>query len=636
MNWRLVFDNLVAYSLQIGMLVGLAAVIPTVLRLRQPGAKLVYWQILLAACLLLPLQPWKQAISAGTVEVTTTITAVQPAHRSPSPLAIPRGEMALLVVLAGAAIRLGWLAVGFWKLRRYRRLSRPLEPAPAWSVEASLLLSDEIASPVTFGWRKPVVLLPANFPALDTQVQDAILCHEVMHVRRGDWLFTVAEEIVRAIFWFHPAIWWLLGEIGLAREQEVDRLAIEITHEREQYMDALLAIAGARAQLDLAPAPLFLRKRHLRNRVISILQEAHMSKTRLISTLTTGLAVLVAACWLVTGAFPLTAEPQVVSDAAGVTVNLNGSTVLHRTTVHYPAAALQRGEQGSVTVEVKLDASGNVSDARVLSGPDDLRPAVLESVLEWHFTRDAAGGTRVVEVGFELPPKGVVEGVPGGVQGGIVGGVPGGVTGGVIVAYRNGAPVYGEKSSQSFLLTGITVLGLSEPSRDELLAALPVHEGEALIAQDMEKAAEAVKAFDEHLVVRWTAGFNGTRTLQIIAPGVAPPPPPPPPPSAQAALENPPSKIKVGGNVQSMMIVTKVPPLYPALAKVAGVQGVVRLAVIIAKDGTVQAIHVLDGPPLLVQAAMDAVKQWVYKPTFLNGDPVAVETTIDVNFTLSQ
>jgi TonB family protein len=613
MNWRLVFDNLVAYSLQIGMLVGLAAVIPTVLRLRQPGAKLVYWQILLAACLLLPLQPWKQAISAGTVAVTTTMTAVQPVHRSPSPLAIPRSEMALLVVLAGMAIRLGWLAVGFWKLRRYRRHSRPLEPAPAWSVEASLLISDEIASPVTFGWRKAVILLPANFPALDAPVQDAILCHEVMHVRRGDWLFTVAEEIVRATFWFHPAIWWLLGEIGLAREQEVDRLAIEITHEREQYMDALLAIAGARAQLDLAPAPLFLRKRHLRNRVILILQGAHMSKTRLISTLTTGLAVLVAACWLVTGTFPLTAEPQVVSDAAGVTVNLNGSTVLHRTTVHYPAAALQRGEQGSVTVEVKLDASGNVSDARVLSGPDDLRSAVLES-----------------------PPKGVVEGVPGGVQGGIVGGVPGGVTGGVIVAYRNGAPVYGEKSSQSFLLTGITVLGLSEPSRDELLAALPVHEGEALIAQDMEKAAEAVKAFDEHLVVRWTAGFNGTRTLQIIAPGVAPPPPPPPPPSAQAALENPPSKIKVGGNVQSMMIVTKVPPLYPALAKVAGVQGVVRLAVIIAKDGTVQAIHVLDGPPLLVQAAMDAVKQWVYKPTFLNGDPVAVETTIDVNFTLSQ
>ncbi|MEI9974254.1 MAG: hypothetical protein WDO73_20710 [Ignavibacteriota bacterium] len=60
--------------------------------------------------------------------------------------------MALLMVLLGVAIRLGWLAVGFWKLRLYRRHSMPLEPAPTWGVEASLLVSDEIASPVTFGW----------------------------------------------------------------------------------------------------------------------------------------------------------------------------------------------------------------------------------------------------------------------------------------------------------------------------------------------------------------------------------------------------------------------------------------------------------------------------------------------------
>ena len=85
---------------------------------------------------------------------------------------------------------------------------------------------------------------------------------------RRDWLFTVAEELVRAVFWFHPAIWWLLGEIQLAREQAVDRRVIEITQSRDPYMDALLAMAGARPQLDLAPAPLFLRKRHLKQRVV--------------------------------------------------------------------------------------------------------------------------------------------------------------------------------------------------------------------------------------------------------------------------------------------------------------------------------------------------------------------------------
>src|SRR5580704_8434038 len=106
------FDNLVAYSLQIGMLVGVAAMIPSVLRLRQPGAKLIYWQILLAACLLLPLQPWKQVAAGGTVQVTTVITSVQTVPSAPSMHFLPRSEMVLLVMLAGVAIRLGWLAVG--------------------------------------------------------------------------------------------------------------------------------------------------------------------------------------------------------------------------------------------------------------------------------------------------------------------------------------------------------------------------------------------------------------------------------------------------------------------------------------------------------------------------------------------
>jgi protein TonB len=115
-------------------------------------------------------------------------------------------------------------------------------------------------------------------------------------------------------------------------------------------------------------------------------------------------------------------------------------------------------------------------------------------------------------------------------------------------------------------------------------------------------------------------------------PSAAPPPPPPPPPKKEAA----PQRIRVGGNVQSAMIIRKTPPIYPQLAKSARVQGVVHLAAIIAKDGTIQELHSLGGPALLIQAAMDAVKTWVYRPTLLNGEPVQVETTIDVNFTLNQ
>jgi protein TonB len=129
-------------------------------------------------------------------------------------------------------------------------------------------------------------------------------------------------------------------------------------------------------------------------------------------------------------------------------------------------------------------------------------------------------------------------------------------------------------------------------------------------------------------------GVGGGVLSGIIGavPTAAPPPPPPAAPKKEAA----PQRIKVGGNVQAAMVVKRVQPVYPQLAKSARVSGVVHLAAIIAKDGTIQELHSLGGPALLITAAMDAVKQWVYRPTLLNGEPVQVETTIDVNFTLNQ
>jgi protein TonB len=115
-------------------------------------------------------------------------------------------------------------------------------------------------------------------------------------------------------------------------------------------------------------------------------------------------------------------------------------------------------------------------------------------------------------------------------------------------------------------------------------------------------------------------------------PAAAPPPPPPPP----AAKPVTPQRIRVGGNVQAANLVRKVTPVYPALAKQARIQGTVRFTAIIGKDGTIQNLQLVQGHPLLVAAAQDAVRQWVYKPTLLNGEPVEVVTQIDVNFTLSQ
>jgi len=125
----------------------------------------------------------------------------------------------------------------------------------------------------------------------------------------------------------------------------------------------------------------------------------------------------------------------------------------------------------------------------------------------------------------------------------------------------------------------------------------------------------------------WIGGISGS------APTAAPPPPPPPP------AENPkpvtPSRIRVGGNVQAANIAKMVRPTYPPLAKQARIQGTVRFNAVIAKDGSIQNLQVVSGHPLLIPSATEAVRQWIYKPTQLNGEAVEVQTQIDVNFTLS-
>jgi periplasmic protein TonB len=102
----------------------------------------------------------------------------------------------------------------------------------------------------------------------------------------------------------------------------------------------------------------------------------------------------------------------------------------------------------------------------------------------------------------------------------------------------------------------------------------------------------------------------------------------PPPPKAT------PSRIRVGGNVAAAKLIRQVTPVYPTIAKTAHISGTVTLHAIISKDGSIEQLEYVSGPPLLMRNAMDAVRQWRYNPTLLNGEPVEVDTTISVVFTL--
>jgi len=112
--------------------------------------------------------------------------------------------------------------------------------------------------------------------------------------------------------------------------------------------------------------------------------------------------------------------------------------------------------------------------------------------------------------------------------------------------------------------------------------------------------------------------------------------PPPPPPVKEAPKPVTPKQIRVGGNVQAAKLVAQPKPSYPPLARQARIQGVVRFNAVIGRDGAIANLTLVSGHPLLVPSATEAVRQWRYQPTLLNGEPVEVVTQIDVNFTLSQ
>jgi protein TonB len=101
----------------------------------------------------------------------------------------------------------------------------------------------------------------------------------------------------------------------------------------------------------------------------------------------------------------------------------------------------------------------------------------------------------------------------------------------------------------------------------------------------------------------------------------------PPPPTPQ--------RVKVSAGVTAGLLMTKVQPQYPPLAKQARIQGTVVLQAVIGKDGSIQHLKAISGHPMLIQSAIDAVSRWKYKPYYLNGEPVEVDTQVTVNFTLA-
>lgn len=408
--------NLLAYSLQLGALVGSGAVVAWAFRLRLPRAGLRFWQSVAVVAILLPaLQSWSDDGNPALVSSIATATQVlAPASLAPG---WPGLSAVLAIVLAsGVALRLAWLALGLIGLRRFEAQSEVLTEAPAFVDElqralgttASIRISDGVEGPATIGAKRPLVLLPRRTLDLPENIQRAIVCHELLHVRRHDWLQTLAEEVCCAAFWFHPAARVLASRLSLAREMLIDQETIAHTRDRRAYAEALLAFADARPAPLLAVAPL-IRRRHLSQRIALVLQEVSMSRTRIALVLAAATTLVALTTAAAVDRFPISATlaAQVADDTpfqAGDGVSL--PKVLHEVKPSYTPAAMQAKIQGSVMMSIVVLAEGTVGDVTVIQSLDEehgLDGQAVKAVRQWAFEPGKKAGKPVpVQVTVEM------------------------------------------------------------------------------------------------------------------------------------------------------------------------------------------------------------------------------------------
>jgi TonB family protein len=316
----------------------------------------------------------------------------------------------------------------------------------------------------------------------------------------------------------------------------------------------------------------------------------------------------------------------------------------------YPPLARQARIQGTVVLKVVITKSGDIGTLRLVSGHPVLAPAAIEAVKQWKYRPYLSNGEPVevttnVQINFSLagnPPTGVVgdtPGVPAEIIGEGTGGLPR-VSETVMRGQRTQKidPVYPSTALQTgiqgFVLLNVRI------DKDGNVADVTLVSGHPLLVQ---AAMDAVKQWKYqpyllngapmevetavHLRFDLSGGGNVMEPEAVmteLAPAI----------SADTSGPALHKRVRISQGVAAALVADQVQAEYPPEAREQHIQGNVLLQVIIGKEGNVENVQLISGHPLLAPAAIDAVKQWKYRPYLLNGEPVEVQTQVLVNFTL--
>ncbi len=261
-----------------------------------------------------------------------------------------------------------------------------------------VLISPLADTPSVVRWLRPVILIPpACLMGLTAEQLETVIAHEIAHILRHDYLVNLLQSVVEAFLFYHPAVWWISARIRRERELCCDDMVVESFGGALCYARALTGLE--RLRIGRQTLALGSTDDALSYRVRRLLGDVAMER----QGPSRWAGILVLCLGVVCLALPLSRarlQAQEVPGADGQAISVQGARTTRREQIVYRPDLLGDQVQETVSVEVTLDGAGNVSDARVLSGPAQLRKPVLTSILDWQFAPEGAGATGIVTIVF--------------------------------------------------------------------------------------------------------------------------------------------------------------------------------------------------------------------------------------------